>query len=71
MAMRLALACGQYDVDSMLDDMTPQQMDEWLAYYYADPLVNPGGATPHKPMTVEQQQNVLAAKYGNNRNTRG
>ena len=29
---------GVIDVDRMLESMTPQQMDEWLAYYQVEPF---------------------------------
>jgi hypothetical protein len=32
--MRLAEELGHVDVDAMLDSITPQQMDEWAAYYF-------------------------------------
>lgn len=42
MAMRLAAASGQYDVDSMLDQMTSQQFEEWVAYYMVEQWGNEG-----------------------------
>lgn len=30
--MRLALAMGRPDVDGMLDEITHEQMDEWIAF---------------------------------------
>lgn len=36
--MRLAVACGRHDVDGMLEDMSPQELDEWLAYYTVEPF---------------------------------
>jgi hypothetical protein len=31
--MRLAEDLGHVDVDAMLNSITPQQADEWMAYY--------------------------------------
>lgn len=36
--MRLAVVCGQYDVDEMLERMTSHQFDEWVAYYKLEPF---------------------------------
>jgi len=35
--MRLAIACGRHDVDAMLESMTAQQFNEWIAYYQLEP----------------------------------
>ena len=32
-AMRLALATGHVDVDAMLDTLTPEEMNEWEAFF--------------------------------------
>jgi hypothetical protein len=54
--MRLAVVCGQYDVDAMLESMTSQQFDEWVAYYKLEPfgyepvkdtIANAGAAVCH------------------------
>lgn len=37
MAYRLCRMAGRLDIDQMLEEITPQQMDEWIAYYYCEP----------------------------------
>lgn len=37
MAYRLCRMAGRVDVDQMLDEMSPEQMNEWIAYYYTEP----------------------------------
>jgi hypothetical protein len=39
--LRLALACGRLDVENLLDEITPAQMDEWIAYAMVEPLPDP------------------------------
>lgn len=100
MAMRLALAVGRIDVDSMLDEIEPSQFDEWVAFYHIEPFGDAWGHTAQlsylmwsawsdgkskldqsdfrpkfgeqqaKEPDIEQQKAVLAAIYGNHRNTR-
>lgn len=36
--MRLAIACGRPDVDAMLESITSQEFDEWVAYYRLEPF---------------------------------
>ncbi len=38
MAYRLATVAGRVDVDQMLAELTPQQMDEWIAYDRLEPI---------------------------------
>ena len=37
MAYRLCRMAGRLDVDQMLEEISPEQMDEWIAYYYTEP----------------------------------
>lgn len=37
-ALRLAQACGRFNVDEMLDEMTAQQFEEWLLFDAAEGL---------------------------------
>lgn len=32
---------GRVDVDQMLEQITPEQMDEWIAYYRIEPFGEP------------------------------
>jgi hypothetical protein len=38
MQFRIAEMCGRHDVDAMADEMTPEQMDEWIAYDQVNPI---------------------------------
>lgn len=37
---RLALALGRHDVDELAAELTPDQLDEWAAYYQVEPWDN-------------------------------
>lgn len=37
-ALRLALELGYANVDAMLDEITAQQFEEWIAYYQLEPF---------------------------------
>lgn len=36
-AHRLALACGEWDVDSMLQQISWRQLERWMQYYAVEP----------------------------------
>lgn len=38
MAFRLAKMAGRVDVDDMLMELDPEQLDEWLAYHSLEPI---------------------------------
>lgn len=41
-ALRLAEACGEWDVDAMLESMTPEQWREWQAKDLIEPIGHRG-----------------------------
>ena len=38
LAFRLALACGRWDVDALLDEMTPRQWAQWQTFDRLEPI---------------------------------
>jgi len=57
--MRLALALGHVNVDEMLDLVTPEQIDQWWAYYTIEPFGEPW---QHTGLLAAVIQNTTASK---------
>lgn len=38
MAFRLARMCGRLDVDEMLDEVSPETVNKWIAYWRIEPF---------------------------------
>lgn len=58
--MRLAEDLGHVDVDGMLESLTPQQFEEWMAYY----LIKNGAEVKDEPNTLNHSLKAFRGMAG-------
>jgi hypothetical protein len=58
--MRLAEDLGHVDVDAMLNSITPQQADEWMAYY----IIKSGAEVKDDSNSLEQSLKAFRGMAG-------